>query len=313
VFTDNILNTSATTLTIVDSDSAAVTFGTMANAGGAVGTAAMTSLVASNSGAATLVIGNVAATPITAALTSATLTGAVQLGVTGAAPVVFTDSATAAITISGGSDNANSNINFSAATAALTTTAVTLGNGNNTIAFGAVTNTANTVHSVTVGNGNNTIIDSAATNAVKDVVSVGSGTNVVTFQALATHVASLLTFTAPNAASTTTLTSVANMVGAVGGIQDQIAFAVAPITTTVSNLSATYASVAAGLAAAQTLTASGVVTFQVTGAILSGNNATYIYENTGSAATSELVLVGQFLGNVQHTGTLVGSLLTLTA
>jgi len=167
-----------------------------------------------------------------------------------------------------------------------------------------------------LGNGNNTVTDSSTTAAVRDVFSLGSGTNTITMQNLATHTSGLITFTAANAASTTNLTSIANMVGnAAGGgaIQDQITFAVAPLTTTVTNLPTAYSSVAAGLAAAQTLTSSGIVAFQVTGVQLSGNTATYIYENTGSAATSELVLIGQITGGALHSGTISGSTLTLTS
>jgi hypothetical protein len=271
-----------------------------------------TSLSAFATGGATLAIGSVTAS--SSPITTFTLSGPVQLGsVTSGAQVVFTDAATTAITLTGGSDNASSNISVSGITgAAGVTHAITLGGGNNIISFAAVNNANGTaVHRVTVGNGNNTITDLAITTAVADQFSVGSGTNTLTYQTMA-HTASTLTFTAANAASTSALTSALGM-----RTNDTITFAVAPITTTVTALGAAYANVSAGLAAAQTLTASGIVAFQVTGTTLldgaTARTATYIYENTGNVATSELVLVGQVTNNALHTGTVVGNVLTLTA
>jgi len=96
----------------------------------------------------------------------------------------------------------------------------------------------------------------------------------------------------------------------------------APISTTVLNLANTYGSIAAGVAAAQSLgTTAGVITFGVNGtwAYAAGQTGTFIYENTGTASTSELVLVGQLAGvganatTGMHNGTLSGSVFTFTA
>ena len=57
--------------------------------------------------------------------------------------------------------------------------------------------------------------------------------------------------------------------------------------------------------------------FQVTGTTVDNNGTartgTYVFENTGTLATSELVLVGQVTNNNIHNGTLSGSVLTFTA
>lgn len=243
-------------LTVIDSGSGAFIDSTLA-------ATALTALTLQNSGTGTFTVGAHAVGTTLAALN---LLG--QVAYTGTNIAITT-----ALTVTGGSDNANVSLTM-AGTQGAVTDSITLGNGNNTVAFTANGGGNTSIRSVTVGNGNNTITDSSAGATGQDLVSVGSGTNTVTFGATHTAV-DTLTFTAANGASTTILTTLTALAA------DTITWATAALNTTITH-SGAVASVAAGMAAVSSTNGYTDFTF--------GSN-TYIYENTGTAATNELVVV----------------------
>ncbi len=249
------------TLTLADSDTAAVTL--------SLSDAASANLLVSDSGGAfTILTGATSSAALislsntstgTSALTVTSLTDNVAgtVNLTGLVSLTLTDSKTGAISISGASDNAANTISLThdnaTGTASSGSAVITLGNGANQITVNDSLNTSNT-----------------------DSITVGSGADTITLTG--THASATVTFSAANGASTSTFTFISGL--ATG---DTVAFATAAINGGI-NAEGTVSSIAAGIAGA--ITTDGYNTFVV------GTN-TYVYENTGTAATSELVeLVG---------------------
>jgi hypothetical protein len=243
-----------------------------------------------NSGTGTMQIGGA----------NSTLDAALTLN--GAVTYVGNDTGNVAIVVSGATDNAN----VSLALAQTTTGAhVTLGNGNDNF-IGAET-TGNVV--ITVGNGNDLISVAAQTSGVL-TAKVGIGLDTITLAT--THTAAdSITFVGADGGSTTVLPIItathvdsSNAVATV----DVLNFSNNAQSTTVAFIGGGPHSAAAGLALAQATTAAGYDVW-VDGATATSH--TFIYENTGTAATSELVeLVG--IANTGSIGTTATTLHSIT-
>jgi len=301
-----------TSLSILDSDSGVVTIGnatissatasgpglggaiTIGNSGGGAGTAALVAVNALsetfiNSGTGTLSITE--SQGAVATVHSATLVNGITYN--------YLSTGTGAQTISGVSDNSVVTLNLNGAGALHS---VTLGNGNNvirdantaadTFILGSGNNNVGfsgigaALHQVTATSGNN-VINFLAADAGGETVTIGAGNNIVNFNAGHNTVAASLIFSAANAGSTSSYTLAGNMGAGNGGMAtDTITFANAAINNSITSAGAV-SSIAAGVATAQS---SGGLTGFVW--FTNGGN-TFIYENTGNVATSELVgLVG---------------------
>jgi hypothetical protein len=214
---------------------------------------------------------DMATVPFTGAATiTTTSTGGAQTIATGSgAATVTASSGAGAITVSGSDLLSVSATTTGAGAQTITSTAA----GNVTVTATAASGT----QTIVVGNGNDTINVSGSGNTALAHITVGSGSDTITLNAGHT-VVDTLTFSAANGGSTTSVTTVTNALAA-----DTITWAHAALNAT-NNAEGAAASVAVGVAAA--MLADGYNTFT------NGGN-TYIYEYTGSAATSELVaLVG---------------------
>jgi len=300
-----------TSVTLIDSDTGTVTIGassiTAAAADGSGGAITITNNIAgnpgaliaaaattetfSNSGTGTFVINESQPLANAAVVHSSTLTGAITYN--------YLSVGTAAQTILGASDNSTVTLNLNGAGALHSVTlgngnnvirdantaadTFTLGSGNNNVAFSGI---GAALHQVTATSGNNTINFTAA-DAAGETVTIGAGLNTVNFNAGHNTVKASLVFSAANGGSTSSFTTVSNSVGGTGGVgmnTDTITFANLAINNTVASAGAA-ATVAAGVATAQNSGGlTGIVTF-------TNGGTTYIYENTGTASTSELVAI----------------------
>jgi len=256
------LTDTATTITVLDSDAANVSIATFT----AVTAASETF---QNTGAGTLSIGGTANTG--ADVATLNLLGKV-------AYTASADAVTTAITVLGSSDNGNVSLTFSGTEATGTTQSVTLGNGNNTVDFSVTGAGATAIRDVTVGNGDNTITDinTGSTDVIN--VSVGTGLNTVTLGVGHSTDGDTITFSAANGGSVSSFTTINNLVHTI----DTLVWATASLNTTINYESTHVSSAAAGISAANL--ADGINIFY------DGANS-WVYEYTGSAATSELVKV----------------------
>jgi hypothetical protein len=214
---------------------------------------------------------DMATVPFTGAATITTTStdGAQTIATGSGAATVTASSGAGAITVSGSDLLSVSATTTGAGAQTITSTAA----GNVTVTATAASGT----QTIVVGNGNDTINVSGSGNTALAHITVGSGSDTITLNAGHT-VVDTLTFSAANGGSTTSVTTVTNALAA-----DTITWAHAALNAT-NNAEGAAASVAVGVAAA--MLADGYNTFT------NGGN-TYIYEYTGSAATSELVaLVG---------------------
>jgi S-layer protein len=155
------LKDAGATLTVIDSSNNSFGFGDTA-----VDAANFTTLSFTESGSGTLSVGP-AGGFTEASLTSLTLKGLVAVP-------TLTDSSTSAVTVTGGTDNANVELILTGAKSV--TDSITLGNGVDGVHDNVNTGTVN----ITLGNGNGVSYDEAwATNAAHSTISVGSGFNSV--------------------------------------------------------------------------------------------------------------------------------------
>ncbi len=172
---------------------------------------------------------------------------------TGAGAQTITSTGSGAVTISA-SDNSGAQT-------------IVTGNGNSTVIDATVSGLA----TITVGNGSNTINLGGSNVGAVAHIAVGSGSNAITLTPL--HTAIDTVTVAANGGSTTALTAIANLVGT-----DTITFSDTTASTTVLNLLPnTYASVAAGEAAALAVAQHGIAEFN-----LAGNE--YIFQHGGASA-----------------------------
>jgi S-layer protein len=237
-------------LTITDNDSAAASLaltsalaslsvsangGSLTLAGGSTSTAAVINLA--NTGTGIITIGGL------------TDGQAATVNLSGKVSLTLTDALAGTVTIAGAADDSNLMVNLNHSVGGQAS-AITLGNGNDTVI----------------------ISDAVKTNTV--VITIGSGLDSITL--LSGHTApDSVVFSAPNGASPTILTTVVN---AVAG--DTISWQTAAADATITH-EGVVANVAAGL---NGVGAGGYYDFIA-------NSNTYIYENTGTAATSELVAI----------------------
>jgi hypothetical protein len=244
--------TSAGVLVLTDSDSGAVS----ANL-----TSTLSNLsITDSAGLFTLAAGSTStATTIglsnsgTGSITVAGLTDAQATTVTlsGAVSLTLTDALANTVSIVGGTDNANVSVTLNHAAAGATN--ITLGNGNDSVVIADSTSLTNAT-TVTIGSGNNSVSLLPGHTGGDETVA----------------------FSGANGGSTTALTTIIN---AVAG--DNILWAAAAQNATVTH-EGLVSSIVAGLSG---LSATNGYTDFIVG------SRTFIYENTGTAATSELVAV----------------------
>ena len=250
----NALTDTGTTLTIIDSNSAAVTTTLTA-------VSAQTETIL-NSGTATLTVGS----------SSNAATSLVTLNLLGKIAYTASGAGTALTTISASSDDGNVSYTTTGALGGALT--ATFGNGNNTLSFA---NTSNKAVTATFGNGNNTFTESGVGGSGVITLYLGNGVNAVTLGTGHTGV-DAISFTAANGSNTGSFTTITNIKN-----NDTFAFKFSPIDNTVVN-NGLVSSFYAGIAGASTV--HGYTQFN------DGTN-TYLYENTGTVANNELVaLVG---------------------
>ena len=150
---------------------------------------------------------------------------------------------------------------------------ITLGNGNDAVTASSGLGT----QTITLGNGNDVVDLSGSNAAASAVIKVGTGLDTITLSSGHTG-ADTLTFSAANGANLSNFTTVTNAHAA-----DTITWATGALNATINTESGLHTA-ATGVAAANLSDGYNIFT--------DGTN-TYIYEYTGSAATSELVaLVG---------------------
>jgi len=198
-----------------------------------------------------------------------------------AATVNFTNTGTGTVTVAGLTDNLATTLNLVGKTSISLTDSlagavtVTGDNANDTVTLVHNSAAAQT-DTITLGNGTNSLVLTGS--QVANIVNITVGTGADTITLVAAHTGVDTITVGANAISTTALTAITNNV-----VGDVVVWANNATNTVVYGQGAV-ASVAAGLAGI--VAADGYNTFSF------GGN-TYVYENTGSAATSTLVeLVG---------------------
>ena len=270
--------TTASSLTVIDTLGAALTIPAISNN--------ETSITVLNTGTGTATIGTAGVTLAAISTASTALKYTTQPGGTTYVPnslatinlvgavnyYVNASGQTSFTTLSATSDN--STIQFYDAGQHNAAATITVGNGNNYLGLDDTSASSN----ITVGTGNNTILEIANAAGTAMTLSLGAGANNVKLGGTAHNagVVNAITFTAANAASTSTYTTFANL-----SANDTFTFKFPAFNNNVVNVGAV-SSIAAGIAASSA--GNGYSYFN------DGTN-TYVFEQTGTAANNEIIAI----------------------
>ncbi len=268
--------------TLTDTNLGALNFkGTGLSAITTLTDASSTTLAISNTGTQVATVGTFTSS---AALTSLTLSGNVQIGDGLVGGTGLTSTATTGITVSGATDNAHVKLSLGAAAASMSNS-VTLGNGNDVVTDATIAGTSN----VTVGTGSNFLTIGGATTNTTGAFNINLGT----------HTAATGSDYITVGTGGTAYATVANYVITGAAIGDKIIFNTDAAATLVGHTAGVITATTAGATLALTITAleaavDALAAHGVAYAVFGGN--TYVAESIsstlGGTDTTLVELVG---------------------